>query len=126
MAMSACYGGPLLSTCDATLRAGGQLGLTGRGRLDGARARPWRATDLLLGLGIGFTVNIGVNGGNPYELAATTVLILSMCGLLLVLVYSMAFVVINKFRVNRVFAISLIGIYLALVIVDVAIEISGL
>jgi Ca2+/Na+ antiporter len=82
-------------------------------------------TDLLLGMGIGFTVNMAVKGETEYRLDATTVLILSLCGLLLVLLYSLTYVAVNRFRIHRPYAISLIGLYLALVVVDVAVEIAG-
>ena len=81
---------------------------------------------MLLGLGLGFSVNIGLQDGRPYELAATTVLILSLAGLLLALIYSLVYVVLNRFKINRPYAISLMAIYGALVIVDVAVEIAGI
>ena len=76
-------------------------------------------------MGIGFTVNIAVNGGENYTLDATTVLIISLSGLLLVLLFSLSYVIFNKFKISRPYAISLIGIYLALLIVDIVVEIAG-
>jgi len=90
-----------------------------------ARIGSARLADLLLGLGVGFTANIATKGGLPFVLPKSTVQVISVCGLLLVLVYSLAYVIINKFRIHRPFAISLIALYAALVIVDVATEISG-
>ena len=76
-------------------------------------------------MGIGFTVNIAVNGGENYTLDATTVLIISLSGLLLVLLFSLSYVIFNTFKISRPYAISLIGIYLALLIVDIVVEIAG-
>ena len=57
-------------------------------------------------MGIGFTVNIAVNGGENYTLDATTVLIISLSGLLLVLLFSLSYVIFNKFKISRPYASS--------------------
>jgi len=120
MAISACYGGPLLSMCPPVAHGRWKITLTEFDLLVSALL-----ADLLLGLGVGFTANIATNGGLPFVLPKSTVQVISVCGLLLVLVYSLVYVIINKFRIHRPFAISLIALYAALVIVDVATEISG-
>ena len=86
MGVSACFGSPLLSTRGPGVRAPGHWTLTVRGR-----AAERAGADVLLGLGLGFTVKIATEG-SAVQLEPTDQMYAAFGGLFLSLLFSVLYV----------------------------------
>ncbi|KAJ2962376.1 hypothetical protein NQZ79_g2553 [Umbelopsis isabellina] len=98
MAISACFGGPMLILNQPP-------------------------TDILLGIGINATY-VTAQRNEPYVIHVGPTIAVSAIGLLIVLISSLVLVPMNNYRMSRAFGYSWIAIYIVCTVINVLIEVT--
>lgn len=79
-------------------------------------------TDMLLGLGVSYTILLGKTGTKGIDVNYTRMLTLLYATLTISLVSTLIFFMFTKFRSKRFYGIYLIGLYVAYLVIAILME----